>query len=48
VADDAHAVQVRPAVAADADRIAAVYAPYVLASVASFEDVAPTAEQVRA
>ena len=48
MADDAPAVQVRPAVAADADRIAAVYAPYVLDSVASFEDVAPTAEQMRA
>ena len=35
-------VEVRPAVPADAAAIAAVYAPYVQASVASFEDVPPS------
>ena len=52
MADDAagevREVRVRSATDADAARIAAVYAPYVLASVASFEEVAPTADQVRA
>jgi L-amino acid N-acyltransferase YncA len=39
---------VRPAAAADAAGIAAVYAPYVTEGVASFEEVAPDAAEMRA
>ena len=41
-------VEVRAATAADAVGIADVYAPYVTDSVASFEDVAPGADEVAA
>ena len=38
---------VRAAVPADAERVAAIFAHYVTASVATFEEVAPTADQWR-
>ncbi len=37
---------IRPAAAADADGIAAVYAPYVTDTVISFEDVPPSAQEM--
>lgn len=40
------AAHVRPATAADAAPIAAVYAPYVMATVASFEEAAPDADEI--
>jgi phosphinothricin acetyltransferase len=39
---------IRPATARDAAAVAAVYAPYVLDSVASFEEVPPTSSEVAA
>ncbi|HUR14929.1 MAG TPA: arsinothricin resistance N-acetyltransferase ArsN1 family B [Mycobacteriales bacterium] len=38
---------IRPATASDAAAVAAVYAVYVLGSVATFEEVPPTADEVR-
>ena len=38
---------VRAAVPADAERVAAIFAHYVTSSVATFEEVAPTADQWR-
>lgn len=39
-------VQVRAAIPDDAGTIAAIYAPYVLESAASFEEVAPDADEI--
>lgn len=39
-------IQIRPATIADAEAIAAIYAPYVVSSAVSFEDRAPSAADI--
>lgn len=41
-------LEIRPATAADAPAIAAIYAPYVLSSIVTFEEVPPDSAQILA